>query len=60
MGVDWKLLGRLSNRIFYHLRSRMAVAKTGAHSILPEAYSLAKRGYALKETGNVAWAYSVP
>ena len=47
-GVDWIAQKKLSNRIQYHLRRRLAVARAGSCAVLLQAYELAQVGYALK------------
>ena len=47
-GVRWESLKKLSNRIQYHIRKRMAAGKVPGMPVLPQAFELAKSGYALK------------
>ena len=56
-GVEWGALGKLSARILYHIRQRLAAAKVRSCPILPEAYGLAKQGYRLKTTVKASWDY---
>jgi hypothetical protein len=58
-GVNWDGLKKLSNKIQYHIRNRLAVAKVPGRPVLPEAYSLAKAGYQLKEMAQAPWQYSL-
>jgi hypothetical protein len=48
-GVDWGALTKLSNRIQYHIRRRLAVARVPGRPVLREAYELALGGYTLKD-----------
>ncbi|MBX3470171.1 MAG: hypothetical protein KF878_25135 [Planctomycetes bacterium] len=47
-GADWDALKLLSNKIQYHIRCRLAVAKVRGRPILPEAFRLLSDGYALQ------------
>ena len=47
--MDWQALERLSERVRNHIRRRLAVARVPGRPVLPEAYKLARSGYALKE-----------
>jgi hypothetical protein len=58
-GVNWKELKTLSNKIQYHIRKRMAVAKVPGCPVLPHAYELARSGYALKLAAQTPWAYEL-
>jgi hypothetical protein len=46
--VNWEALKRVSNRIQYHVRKRLAAAKAEGRPVLPQAFELARAGYALK------------
>lgn len=46
--VDWESLKKLSNRIQYHIRKRLAVGKVPGMPVLAQALHLAQSGYALK------------
>jgi hypothetical protein len=59
IGVDWDALKTLSNRIQYHVRRRLAVARVPGRPVLPEAYKLARSGYALKEAAQTPWQYEL-
>ena len=49
-GIDWEAFKKISNRITYHIRKRLAVGKAVAGCpVLPEAMELAMAGYALKQ-----------
>ena len=49
-GIDWEAFKKLSNRITYHIRKRLAVGKAVPGCVvLPEAMELAQAGYALKQ-----------
>jgi len=56
-GVDWESLKKLSNRIQYHIRKRLAVAKAHSCPVLPQAYELCRSGYLLKDAVQTPWAY---
>jgi hypothetical protein len=51
-GVDWEALTRVSRRIQYYIRSKMAVARLPGRPILPAAAKLWSEGYLLKESAN--------
>src|SRR5258708_20977712 len=61
-GVDWSALRKLSRKIEYHVRKRMAEAKTTARSILvlSGAYALVNDGVELREAAGALWKYEVP
>jgi hypothetical protein len=59
-GVDWEALSKLSNKIQYHIRKRLAVAKVSVLPVLPQAYALAEQGYCLTESANSGQCYEVP
>jgi hypothetical protein len=58
-GIDWKALNKLSNRIQYHVRKRLAGAKVRGCPVLPQAYELARKGYELKWAVQATWAYEL-
>ncbi len=58
-GVNWHELKTLSNKIQYHIRKRLAVAKVPGCPVLPQAYELAQSGYALKLAAQTPWEYSL-
>jgi hypothetical protein len=58
-GVNWDSLKKLSNRIQYHVRKRLAVAKVPGCPVLPQAYELARQGYALKLAAQTPWQYEL-
>ena len=45
---DWQEVMRLSRKLAYHVRSRLAVRKHGAAPVLPHAHELAAQGYQLE------------
>jgi hypothetical protein len=47
-GPNWEALKKLSNKVHYHIRSRLAVAKAPGRPILPEAFRLLSDGYTLQ------------
>jgi hypothetical protein len=47
--VNWEAQKKLSNRIQYHLRKRLAVARAGYYYVLPQAFSFERSGYKLVE-----------
>ena len=57
--VDWESLSKLSNRIQYHIRRRLARAKVPGRPVLRQALKLARRGYALKEFSKSPWQYEI-
>jgi len=58
-GIDWNALKRLSGKIQYHLRKRMAAAKVRGCPVLPEAFELARSGHALKLATQTPWQYEL-
>ena len=58
-GIDWEAYKKLSNRIQYHIRKRLAVGKVRSIPVLPEAMRLAKAGYALKQMVNSPFQYEL-
>lgn len=58
-GVNWGALKTLSNRIQYHIRSRLAAGKAGSRPVLPQALELARAGYALKDATQCPDAYEL-
>jgi hypothetical protein len=59
-GVDWAVLKRLSNKIQYHIRNRLAVARVSSRPVLPEAAAYARSGYALKDRVASPISYELP
>lgn len=59
-GVDWIALRKLSNKIQYHIRNRLAAARVPGRPVLAEAYGYARDGYELKESANASYAYELP
>jgi hypothetical protein len=58
-GINWDNLKKLSNRIQYHIRKRLSVAKARACPVLPQACELARSGYELKPAAQTPWAYEL-
>ena len=58
-GVNWQELKTLSNKIQYHIRKRLAIAKVPGCPVLPQALELARSGYALKLAAQTPWQYSL-
>ncbi len=58
-GIDWEAYKKISNRIQYHIRKRLAVGKVPSIPVLPEAIRLAKAGYALKQMVNSPFQYEL-
>jgi hypothetical protein len=56
-GVNWDALKKLSNKIQYHIRRRLAVAKASSCMVLPAAFELAKASYVLKPHANGDWRF---
>jgi hypothetical protein len=48
-GVNWEAIKKLSNRIQYHIRTRLAAGKVPGKPVLPHALELARAGCALKD-----------
>ncbi|MBY0229611.1 MAG: hypothetical protein K2W96_10055 [Gemmataceae bacterium] len=49
----------ISNRIQYHIRSRLAVRKASSAFVLPQALELAEAGYALKASVGASSEYGL-
>jgi hypothetical protein len=58
-GVNFESLKKLSNRIQYHVRKRLAAGKAPAMPVLPQALELARSGYALKLAKQTPWAFEL-
>jgi hypothetical protein len=58
-GINWNELKTLSNKIQYHRRKRLTVAKVPGCPVLPEAFELARSGYALKLAAQTPWEYKI-
>ena len=58
--INWESLAKLSNKIQYHIRKRLAVAKVPGRPVLPEALNLVNQGYSLKEFVNSTWQCENP
>lgn len=58
-GVNWESLKTQSNRIQYHLRTRLAAGKVPGRPVLPQAMELARAGYALKDATQCPDAYEL-
>jgi hypothetical protein len=58
-GINWESLKTLSNRIQYHIRKRLAVAKVPGCAVLPQAHALKLSGYQLKLVAQTPWAYEL-
>lgn len=57
-GVNWAIFKKLSGKIQYHIRGRLAVAKLPGHFVLPDAMEYAKRGALLVRHQVLRWQYS--
>jgi hypothetical protein len=58
-GVNWEALKKLSNRIQYHVRKRLATGKVPGHPVLSQALALAHAGYALKLATQTPWQFEL-
>lgn len=58
--VDWTALAKLSHRIQYHIRRRLAVARVPGRPVLREALELARGGYVLKEAAQSPGRHDLP
>jgi hypothetical protein len=58
-GVDWVALSKLSNRIQYHVRRRLAVAHLPGRPVLSRAQAMSQQGYALREANNAPWRWDL-
>lgn len=56
-GIDWPVFRKLSARIQYHIRGRLAVAKLPGHCILPDAMEQAKEGCILLRHQLLRWKH---
>jgi hypothetical protein len=55
-GVNWTEMRKASNRIQYHIRKRLGVARVPGRPVLAQAFEQAKSGYPLKEVARSPWA----
>jgi hypothetical protein len=58
-GVNWDAHKTLSNRIQYHIRTRLAAGKVPGRPVLPQAFALAQDGYQLKLATQTPWAFEL-
>ncbi len=58
-GVHWEALKKVSNRIQYHIRKRLAAGKVSGRPVLAQALELAKAGYALKPATQTPWQFEL-
>jgi len=58
-GVDWEALKKLSGRIAYHLRHRLAAGKVPGRPVLSQALGLAQSGYELKLATQTPWRFEL-
>src|SRR5690606_14303561 len=54
-GVDWEAMKKLSSRIQYHIKERLAVGKAHGYIALRQACELARGGYQLKHSVRAPW-----
>jgi hypothetical protein len=57
-GINWPIFKKLSGKIQYHIRGRLAVAKLPGHSVLADAMEHAKRGLVLVRHQLLRWRFS--
>jgi len=57
-GVNWPIFKKLSGKIQYHIRGRLAVAKLPGIFVLPDALEHAKRGALLVRHQLLRWQFS--
>ena len=57
-GVNWPVFKKLSGKIQYHIRGRLAVAKLPGHCVLPDAMEQAKRGLLLVRHQLLRWRFT--
>jgi hypothetical protein len=58
-GVNWEALKKVSNRIQYHVRKRLAAGKVPGCPVLAQALELARVGYALKLAAQTPWQFEL-
>jgi len=58
-GVDWQELKTLSGRIQYQIGKKLTKAKAKSCPVLPQAFELARQGYALKLATQTPWAFKI-
>lgn len=56
-GVNWPIFKKLSGKIQYHIRGRLAVTKLPGHFVLPDAMEHAKRGALLVRHQLLRWRF---
>jgi hypothetical protein len=57
--VNWDALSKISGRIQYHLRHRLAAGKVPGRPVLRQAMSLAQAGYLLKLAAQTPWQFEL-
>ena len=57
-GINWPIFKKLSGKIQYHIRGRLAVAKLPGHFVLADAMEHAKRGLLLVRHQLLRWRFS--
>lgn len=58
-GVNWESLERISGKIQYHLRKRMAAGEVPGRPVLPQAMQLARSGFELKLATQTPWRFEL-
>ena len=58
-GIDWESHKKLSNRIQYHIRKRLAAGKVPGRPVLAQALELARAGYAIKLATQTPWQFEL-
>jgi len=58
-GVNWPSLSKTFNKIQYHVRSRLAVARVPGRPVLAQAFDKAREGYPLRESAGTPWQYDL-
>ncbi len=58
-GVNWEAPKKVSNRIQYHIRKRLAVDRVPGRPVLAQAMELSITGYALKSATQTPWEFEL-
>jgi hypothetical protein len=58
-GVNWDALQKLSNRVQYHVRKRLAAGRVPGRPVLRQALQLAEAGYSLELGIQAPWSFEL-
>ncbi len=58
-GVNWDALSKISGRIQYHVRKKLALGRVPGRPVLREAMKLARSGHLLKLSAKTPWQFEL-